>query len=174
MFRAISRRGALKRALAALLALAVGRGQVEPLAIPAARQVAIGDDRCPACNMAVFDARFAAQAHTVGGRVLVYDAIECLADHLAGHAGEVPLVVGAYLADRVASERAAARWLLADEAQLLYHPALRTPMGGGLAAFVNPEDALAFADASRLATPELLSWGAVLERAALQPWVPQV
>jgi hypothetical protein len=70
----------------------------------------LGDDRCPACGMAVVDGRFAAQARTEGGRTLVYDAIECLADHLNGHAGEVPVVVAAWLADRVASTREVAVW----------------------------------------------------------------
>jgi len=170
----ISRRGLVKRALAVLGMLLVGRGAAEGVALPPARPVAIGEDRCPACNMAVFDARFAAQAHTLGGRVLVYDAIECLADHLAGHAGEVPLIVGAYLADRVASERGAAAWLPAEEAVLLYHPALRTPMGGGLAAFAEAEAAHAFADAGRLAEPQLLDWETVLERGLERPWVPPV
>jgi copper chaperone NosL len=167
----VSRRGALKRALAALLALSLGRAAPAALA---PRPVAIGEDRCPACNMAVFDARFAAQGHTVGGRVSVYDAIECLADHLGGHAGEVPLLVGAYVADRVASERAEAIWLPADDALFLYHPALRTPMGGGLAAFENTEAALAFAAAGRLADPQLLGWERLLERGIERPWVPLV
>jgi copper chaperone NosL len=124
--------------------------------------------------MAIFDARFAAQAHTIGGRVLTYDALECLADHLAGHAGEVPLVVVAYLADRLASTRDAAAWLLADDAQLLHHRALRTPMGGGLAAFRDAPTAEDFAAAGRLAEPELLTWTEVLARAEERPWVPSV
>jgi hypothetical protein len=45
------------------------RAAAQPAA-PEARAVAIGDDRCPACGMAVVDARFAAQARTEGGRII--------------------------------------------------------------------------------------------------------
>jgi len=170
----LSRRAALRwlTAFAGLVVLG-GRAAAQP-ADPEPREVAIGDDRCPACGMAVIDARFAAQARTEGGRTLVYDAIECLADHLNGHAGPVPIVVAAWLADRVDSTQAVARWWPAEAATLLHHPRLRTPMGGGLAAFGDEPEALAFAEAQRLAVPSVLTWDEVLELGIPRPWVPVV
>ena len=176
--RAFLRRAALL-AVAAVIARAVaqagdapaGRSADAPTAAP--RAVAL-TDRCPACGMAVLDARYAAIAATTGGRTLVYDAIECLADHLNGHAGAAPDVATAWLADRVASTREAAVWLPTETALLLHHPRLRTPMGGGLAAFPDEVSARAFADAQRLDAPELLPWSAVRERGRATPWVPSV
>jgi copper chaperone NosL len=170
----LSRRAAL-RWLTAFTGFVVlgGRALAQP-ADPEPRGVAIGDDRCPACGMAVVDARFAAQARTDGGRTLVYDAIECLADHLNGHAGPVPVVAAAWLADRVASSQAVASWWPAEAATLLHHPRLRTPMGGGLAAFEDEPQALAFAAAQRLADPSVLTWDEVLELGVPRPWVPLV
>lgn len=169
----LTRRAALRR-LAAFVGLALAGPAVAQPAEPEPRAVAIGDDRCPACGMAVVDARFAAQARTDGGRTLVYDAIECLADHLNGHAGEVPVVAAAWLADRVASTQAVAAWWPAEAATLLHHPRLRTPMGGGLAAFGDPREALAFAEAQRLTEPSVLTWDQVLELGVPRPWVPLV
>lgn len=170
----LSRRAAL-RWLAAFTGLLVAGGRAAAQTTdPEPRGVAIGDDRCPACGMAVVDARFAAQARTEGGRTLVYDAIECLADHLNGHAGPVPVVSAAWLADRVASTQAASVWWPAEVATLLHHPRLRTPMGGGLAAFGDEPEALAFAEAQRLAEPSVLTWDEVLELGIPRPWVPLV
>jgi copper chaperone NosL len=135
------------------------------------RAVQRADDRCPACGMAVMDARFAAQAVTDGGRVLMYDAVECLADHRNGHAGPVPTIEVEWLADRGASAPDEAVWRDAEASTVLYHPRLRTPMGGGLAAFDTAAAAWAFAQASSLADPTLLSWAEVLEQGVDRPWV---
>ncbi|MFO8149767.1 MAG: nitrous oxide reductase accessory protein NosL [Trueperaceae bacterium] len=170
----LSRRAALRWLAAFTGLLVVGGRAAAQTTDPEPRGVAIGDDRCPACGMAVVDARFAAQARTEGGRTLVYDAIECLADHLNGHAGPVPVVSAAWLADRVASTQAASVWWPAEVATLLHHPRLRTPMGGGLAAFGDEPEALAFAEAQRLAEPSVLTWDEVLELGIPRPWVPLV
>jgi copper chaperone NosL len=175
----LSRRALLRRAARLALGAAFGGAVVSAFAgatarAAAPRAVAPTTDRCPACGMAVLDARYAATAHTAGGRTLVYDAIECLADHLNGHAGEAPTIAAAFLADRAASSREAAFWLPADAAAILHHPRLRTPMGGGLAAFADDAAARAFADAQRLPDPELMPWSAVLERGRAAPWVPLV
>jgi copper chaperone NosL len=136
------------------------------------RPVARAEDRCPACGMAVIDARFAAQARDPGGRTLVYDAIECLADHRNGHAGPVPGDGPAWLADRDASSAAEAVWLRVADAVVLHHPRLRTPMGGGLAAFADVPAALAFAEAHALADATAYAWADVMALGAPRPWVP--
>lgn len=84
------------------------------------------------------------------------------------------MVAAAWLADRVASTQAVAAWWPAEAATLLHHPRLRTPMGGGLAAFRDEPEARAFAAAQRLAEPTVLSWDEVLELGIPRPWVPLV
>ena len=155
------------------LGIAAGGGAARAQAnVAPPRPVARADDRCPACGMAVIDARFAAQARDPGGRTLVYDAIECLADHRNGHAGPVPGDGPAWLADRVASSAAATVWLPADAAVVLHHPRLRTPMGGGLAAFGDVAAAVGFAGANALADATTYAWSEVLALGVDRPWVP--
>lgn len=171
--RALTRRQALCWLLATPVALWLSVGHDARAASAATpRPLRPADDRCPACGMAVMDARYAAQALTLGGRTLVYDAIECLADHLNGHAGSPTTVAFAWLADRAASEPTVAVWLAADRATVLHHPRLRTPMGGGLAAFEDAVSAHTFADEQRLDGAESVSWDEVLDRGAARPWVP--
>jgi copper chaperone NosL len=162
--RTFLRRAALLAA-AAVVARAVGQGEPRAVAIT---------DRCPTCGMAVIDARFAAIAATTLGRTLVYDAIECFADHVNGHGRPAQEIASAHLADRIASTREAAVWLPASAALLLHHPRVRTPMGGGLVAFADRASAEAFAHETRLSDPEFLAWSAVLERGRAAPWVPSL
>jgi len=171
---AVTRRAALRWLAWMPLAAWAGLGaraaaQGAPGAAPRAVQRA--DDRCPACGMAVMDARFAAQAVTDGGRTLMYDAVECLADHRNGFAGPVPTIAVEWLADREASQAVAAVWRAADETTVLFHARLRTPMGGGLAAFASSTAAHAFAQANGLADATLLTWAEVLEQGVDRPWV---
>jgi copper chaperone NosL len=135
------------------------------------RPVQLIDDRCPACGMAVMDARFAAQAVTDGGRTLVYDAVECMADHRNGHAGPAPTVVAEFLADRSASSHDHAVWCVAEHAVVLHHRRLRTPMGGGLAAFCDEAAARTFAEAQGYGERELMTWHEVLALGIERPWV---
>ena len=162
----MDRRRFLARGLALGAALAASRAWADP------RALNVGVDACPFCNMPVVDGRFAAEAVTEGGRTLVYDAIECLLDHEAGHGPPPPQVRERWLADRVASSRTTVAWLDAQQAVLLHHPRLRTPMGGGLAAFATEEEALAFASDNRLSDARLLAWDEAATEAPDRPWVP--
>ena len=109
--------------LAALLALA-GCGPRGP------RAVELGLDACTRCHMPLGDHRFAAQLVTRTGRSLVFDDAACLAAHLA--AGDTPPaeVAGAWVADF----RQPDRWVSVDSAAFVASAALRTPMGGNVAA----------------------------------------
>ncbi len=131
-----------------------------------------GVDACPYCSMTIVDLRFAAQVVTPTGLVLHYDAIECLADHLNGHGPTPPDVAETYLADAATSSLEGADYLKAEDAVLLYHPRLRTPMGGGLAAFADAAAAESYAAQRRLQDAEVLTWAEVLARGADDPWVP--
>lgn len=127
---------------------------------------------CPYCSMTVVDLRFAAQVITPTGQVHSYDAIECLADHLVGHGPKPPEVAGSYLANYHASTREEVSYLAVEEAVVLHHPRLRSPMGGGLAAFETAEEAAAFAVANRLTDAATLTWDGVLALGGERPWVP--
>lgn len=162
----MDRRRFLARGLAACAALAL------PVAFADPRELKPGVDVCPYCTMAVIDGRFAAQGVSEGGRVLTYDAIECLLDHEAGHGPPPPTLRERWLSDRLASGRTSVAWLAADDAVLLHHPRLRTPMGGGLAAFVTASEAETFAASNRLSDAAILSWSEATALAAQRPWVP--
>jgi len=170
---AVSRRTALRWLACVPVAAWAGLGTAAAQGAPgpSPRPVQRADDRCPACGMAVMDARFAAQAVTDGGRTLMYDAVECLADHHNGHAGPVPTVAVEWLADRSTSRADGAVWCSAPDATVLFHPRLRTPMGGGLVAFETTAAAWAFAEANGLADGTLLTWAEVLEQGVDRPWV---
>lgn len=151
----------------------LGVSLLAPWAVADPRDVDFGVDVCPFCNMPVVDGRFAAQAITEGGRILTYDAIECLLDHEAGYGPPPPVFTERWVADRLGSSMTEVSWLDAEEdAVLLFHPRLRTPMGGGLAAFLTVEDAQAFAARNLLEGAETLTWVEASERALVRPWVP--
>ncbi len=163
----MDRRRFLRRGIGLGVALLTSSARADP------RALQVGTDTCPYCNMLVIDGRFAAQVVTEGGRILTYDAIECLLDHEAGYGPPPPTVAERWLSNRAASEREGVVWLAAEhEAVLLYHPRLRTPMGGGLAAFAMPQEAHAFANDNRLADAQLLSWSEAATLATERPWVP--
>src|SRR5690606_10671637 len=83
-----------------------------------------------------------------------------------------PEAAETYLADVTTSSLDGADYLTADDAVLLYHPRLRTPMGGGLAAFADAAATEAYAAQRRLQDAEVLTWAEVLARGADDPWVP--
>ena len=184
----LGRRRALRQLGRAALALALvplagGRTWAQGDGVPAdeaARRdddpgpgpVQVGIDRCPYCSMSVIDARFAAQQVTVGGRVHVYDAIECLVDHLAGHGGPALAAGWCYLADHAGSTRDDAQLVGVHDATILHHPRVRTPMGGGLVGFAEAEDAAAFVAERGLQDVVAWPWDALVERSREKPWVP--
>jgi len=114
------------------------------------RPIAYGSEPCEHCHMTIADPRFAAEARTAGGRVLVFDDVGCLAAWLQGSDGARGWVVS--YVDR-------ATWLPADSAVYLRTDTLRTPMASGLVA-LRPG---AEADSVRAALGgTLLTWGEVL------------
>ena len=187
--RVLSRRRALARigrllAAALLAALPAGSARAGRMAGATPDEAASRDDgpgpapvrvgalRCPYCSMSVIDARFAAQQVTTGGRVYVYDAIECLVDHIAGHGGPVLAAGWCFVADHEASTRDEASLLSVHVAQLRHHPRLRTPMGGGLVAFASEQQADAFAAERGLDGIEVWTWDGLVERSRERPWIP--
>ncbi len=182
----LARRRALRRLLAlaaialvapsALVRVRAGDASAVDAALraddPGPGPVQVGTDRCPYCSMSVIDARFAAQQVTVTGRVHVYDAIECLVDHVAGHGGPDLAAGWCYVADHAGSTRDGARMLSVHDAAIVHHGRLRTPMGGGLAAFEDEAAAAAFLAERGLEGAETLPWDALVTRSRERPWVP--
>ncbi|MDR7418618.1 MAG: twin-arginine translocation signal domain-containing protein [Armatimonadota bacterium] len=92
-----------------------------------------GQDRCDACGMIISDPRYAAAARDAAG-VRRYDDIGCLLGH-AGAALRSGQARG-YVHDAETHE-----WLDAGAAAFVRSPAIRTPMGFGIAAYVTPQAA---------------------------------
>ncbi|MBK8005601.1 MAG: nitrous oxide reductase accessory protein NosL [Gemmatimonadetes bacterium] len=117
------------------------------------RPIGYGAEPCEHCHMTISDPRFAAEARTEGGRLLVFDDVGCLAAWLQGAPGARGWVVS--YVDQ-------ASWLPADSAVYLRTDTLRTPMASGLVA-LRPG---AEADSVRAALGgTLLTWGEVLSAA---------
>lgn len=110
---------------AAAPAMWAGLGRAPAEAGPPAIQY--GRDRCDACGMIISDARFAAAARH-GARASRYDDIGCLVQH-AGH----ELARGQ--AQGFVHDAGTEQWLDAHGAAYVRSPAIRTPMGTGVAAY---------------------------------------
>jgi len=147
-------------------------------AVAAPRPVRIGVDMCPYCFMTVIDGRFVAQVVVETGKHYNYDAIECLADHVNGYAAYGPTVRVRpkewYLADYKRSTAKEPHLIPAEKAVIVHHKRIRTPMGGGLAAFSSREEAEAFVKERRLRGARFLTWEELLEEGKEHPWVPPV
>jgi copper chaperone NosL len=93
--------------------------------------VRYGQDECAFCKMTLVDQRFGAELVTAKGKVLIFDDLACLFRHQranpapAGNGARVFVIDFAQPAHLVPAE--AAHYLLDDR--------LRSPMGGGIAAF---------------------------------------
>lgn len=118
----------------------------------APRAVVEGEDACAQCHMGVADLRFAAQARTATGKVLLFDSIECLADYVAANPGT------AFAALHVTDYRAPGTWIPAADARFVADGRITSPMGRSLAAFAADAtpDALAQEYAGRV-----VSWDEV-------------
>jgi copper chaperone NosL len=99
------------------------------------RDVEIGLEECAHCRMIVSEERFAAQLRTEQGRSHVFDAIECMADFVAG-ASDTEI-----RALWVTDFTTPGLWVPVDEAYFLRSDQLRSPMGMGLSAYLAEADA---------------------------------
>jgi copper chaperone NosL len=131
-----------RRFLAAVVAGAIG-GVAGPTLWTLTREpegngpaaIAYGSDRCDRCGMIISEVRFAA-AWRAGREVRHYDDVGCLLDdagaHLAAGRGQ------AFVHDFAHGD-----WIEAAGAAFVRSPAIRSPMGSGIAAFAAPADAAA-------------------------------
>jgi len=90
--------------------------------------IAYGEDQCAFCRMSIADRQFGAELVTDKGRVLKYDAAECMINQL----GDDPLAYRQLYA--VAYDRPGSL-LPVDSLLFVIDPKFRSPMGADLAAF---------------------------------------
>ncbi|MEQ9105036.1 MAG: nitrous oxide reductase accessory protein NosL [Rhodothermales bacterium] len=93
----------------------------------------LGQDEGAYCRMTIDDARFASQIVMKTGRVYKFDSIECLSRYLAEQVQDETDVHSVWVSD--AAEPG--QLVNVTEAVFVQHERLRSPMGGGWAAFAS-------------------------------------
>jgi copper chaperone NosL len=136
----------MRAALLALLALAGCR--------PAPQPLRYGEDACAHCRMTVSDPRFGAELVATTGKTYPFDAVECLAAFVQAHP-EIE-VHSLWVTPSDAPETL----IPVEDAFFAHSPAVRSPMGAGLAAF----STAAARDAVLAGEGEALDWAGVLVR----------
>jgi len=95
-----------------------------------------GEDIGAHCRMPIVDARFASQIVLDTGKVVKFDSIECLTAWLDTQ--NQPSIHSIWVSDALGS----GELIPAAEAVFVRDESVRSPMGGGLAAFLSAEDAI--------------------------------
>jgi len=99
-----------------------------------------GDEMCEHCKMTIMDDRFGAEMITPKGKVFKFDAVECMAGYtrtyLEVNKGEK---IKVYVTDYAMPGKLVA----GESAVYLSGDAIKSPMGGHLAAFENKENGAA-------------------------------
>lgn len=131
-------------ALAALLVLA-GCGDAQP------KPIRYGHDECAECKMTLVDQRYGAELVTAKGKVFKFDDLNCLLAYEKKLASDT--APRAYVVDCNRPNH----FLGSDQAVLLQHDGLRTPMGSRLAAFAS-EAELETARAKLGGSGKILRW----------------
>jgi len=121
-------------------------------------EIRYGRDICAECGMIVSDPRFAAAAAPANGDPVVFDDIGCL---LRYREKRQPQWVAVWVHDYETEA-----WVEAQAAQYLVSPAIRSPMGYGIAAFSSVDAARNHQAASSGA---LLSWTDLAQRPVERP-----
>ena len=98
------------------------------------RALVVGEDSCDYCRMTITDPRYGGQVVTSRGRVLTFDAVECLASYVAETAS--PEIRSVHVSDY--RTRAMVR---ADDAVFI-RGTVQSPMGQGFVALVSPDSSL--------------------------------
>lgn len=93
-------------------------------------------DVCDFCKMTIMEERFAAQSISKKGKVFKFDDAHCLINFLKNGGIWSNEVEGVYFSDYLNKNS----WIKSENAFLLKSDALRSPMGGNIAAFKSMED----------------------------------
>ena len=117
------------------------------------RAVVVGEDQCAECHMGIAELRFAAQAQSSTGKVLLFDSVECIARHLLQNTATQWTTV------HVTDYRNPGRWVPAQDARFVVDGTITSPMGRSMAAFAPTADT---AELVRDHGGRVLSWDEVL------------
>ncbi|CAN5210775.1 hypothetical protein BH11BAC5_BH11BAC5_13930 [soil metagenome] len=125
--------------------------QLSPLAVPAIVLAAItigfsscntkpqllvtGKDNCDYCKMTVSDNRFGAEIVTKKGKIYKFDDEHCIIGFLREGKVSQPDIAGTYFVDFSVP----GKLVNVHDAKFLQCPALKSPMGGNIAAFANAD-----------------------------------
>lgn len=115
------------RALLSVVAVAGSLAACSREAVP----VRYGRDECAHCKMTMVDPRFGAELITPKGKALVFDDLTCLFQYEQANPGQAGDRAEFYVIDFAQP----GRLIPAPTAHYLLDDRLRSPMGGGLAAF---------------------------------------
>ncbi|MCC6930801.1 MAG: nitrous oxide reductase accessory protein NosL [Gemmatimonadaceae bacterium] len=124
------------------------------------RPLIVGEDSCDFCKMAISDTRYGAEVRTTTGRIVTFDAVECLAGYVA-QAGDTARFEGIWVADFNGSGM-----VPATDARFLLGGSLHSPMGRQVTSFaanVSPAELVAKYGG------EVLTWEQVRSRVAAPP-----
>lgn len=114
------------------------------------RSIVYGEDTCAHCRMLISDKRFGSELVTDHGKVLTFDSIECLVDYTStSPVSTRSLWVTDFDSFTLINVESGA-FVKSDK--------LKSPMGGGLAAFTTVERAKKFAEESE---GKVLVWNEV-------------
>jgi copper chaperone NosL len=122
-----------------------------------------GLDACEYCRMTVSDARFGGQVVTRTGKVLTFDAIECLASYVVGTGADLDR-------GRVrVADFETGRLIPVDSAVFIADGGISSPMGRALVAFSASHDAVALVTSHG---GRSLTWDRVIELLRAQRLAP--
>ena len=111
--------------------------------------IAYGIDQCAFCRMAIVDVNYGSELVTQKGRVMKYDAAECMANHLASETIDFQQLYA------VSYDQPSTLWPV-DSLAFVIDASFRSPMGANMAAF-SPGGALPHQSVS-------LTWAAVTKK----------
>ena len=118
-------------------------------------QINYGTDACHFCKMTIVDQQHAAQYVTNKGKQFKFDAIECMVNELAEKKTK-------QIASLLVSDYATpGKMTSATSAIYLISPAIKSPMGANLSAFMTENDALTAKGENE---GRLYSWVTLLEK----------
>jgi copper chaperone NosL len=124
-------------AIGVLTALLAGCGRGDDSSPP---EIRYGEDLCSVCGMILSDPRYASAALTTDD-VALFDDIGELIEWRRKHPSLQVRI--SYVHDHTTKQ-----WIRADSATFVKSPAVASPMGHGIAAFANAQQAAAFEHAS--------------------------
>ena len=101
-------------------------------AAPDPRPLALGQDACDYCKMAISDARFGGEVVMKTGKIHTFDAVECLAAWV--NAADASKIAGVYVVDL----QHPGTLVPAESAGFLKGAMVPSPMGRAISAFASP------------------------------------